>query len=121
MVSISINVTQLKCACLNPEWRQRWIQGENPPVFSIPGKKSYKVHGQAFHQIVEKFFHALTQSSYAAKLVPVQYEELWEVMWELQAGDKVHQLLEENEDLQSVNHLVECLKSFAITWNTYRN
>ncbi len=113
MVSISINVTQLKCACLNPEWRQRWIQGENPPVFSIPGKKSYKVHGQAFHQIVEKFFHALTQSSYAAKLVPVQYEELWEVMWELQAGDKVHQLLEENEDLQSVNHLVECLKSFC--------
>lgn len=113
MASISINTTQLKCACLDLEWRQRWIEGMNPPVFSMPCKKSFKVHGQAFHQIVEKFINAMTLNSFQPDHIPTQYEELWEHMWENQAKNRVHQLLEDNEDLQSVNHLVECLKSFC--------
>lgn len=112
MVTLNINVTQLKCACQDTEWRIRWLNGENPPAFSLPSDSYFPVHGKIFHQLAEQFVNWLF-NLLPGEYVPTSYQELWDQMWDRFANLPIHHLLEENADIESVNHLVECLKSFC--------
>src|SRR5262245_12122220 len=45
-----VTVTQLKCAVLDPEWRRRWLAGEQPSTFVYSNIGNGQVFGKRFHQ-----------------------------------------------------------------------
>ncbi len=121
MAELTINVTQLKCACQDEKWRERWLRGENPPTFSLPGKSSQPVHGLRFHQIVDEFVNWLFHFPKDQKNIPFSYNDLWLTLWEQSAGTHVNQLLEGNHNPDTVAHLVKCLKTFCHNLETLQN
>lgn len=55
MADTLITVSQLKCACIDPDWRARWLRGENPPTMRFGQSGGIPVQGQIFHQLAEQF------------------------------------------------------------------
>ncbi len=106
----SINVTQLKCACLDAKWREHWLRGENPKTsfFAPPG--SIPVHGTLFHKIAEEYVGWLTSAKEAAKLA--DEDALWHEMYEQFAQEKLAKLLE-SQKIDSAYHLGQCLRAFC--------
>lgn len=113
MAELNINVTQLKCACQNDEWRDRWLREENPPTFSIPNKTILPVHGSRFHKIADQFVEWLIQIPKDEKNIPITYADLWHPLWDHFAAEHINQLLGNNQDPDTVYHLVNCLKAFC--------
>lgn len=82
MEVVSITVSELKCACLDPEWRRRWLAGEKPPTqhFAPPG--THAVGGVLFHRLVEQFVSWLAGAENAATATLLATEaELWAMMY----------------------------------------
>jgi S-DNA-T family DNA segregation ATPase FtsK/SpoIIIE len=75
MEVVSISVSELKCACLDAEWRQRWLAGQKPSTqhFAPPGTDA--VGGSLFHSLVERFVAWL--ASTPATAVLAKESELW--------------------------------------------
>ncbi len=55
MEVVAITVSQLKCACVDPEWKQRWLAGRNPSTRHCAPPGTEAVGGVLFHEIVDKF------------------------------------------------------------------
>jgi hypothetical protein len=56
----SITVSELKHACLNEDWKNRWLVGENPPTTPPYPPDSIAVYGTRFHIMVKKFLDWLS-------------------------------------------------------------
>ena len=109
-----ITVSQLKCACLDPEWRARWRRGENPPtlVISASGKRSeFPVQGVVFHQLAEQFTAWLSGESKAARSI-ASADALWAALYERFARPKLDELAAAGK-LPSAQHLSQALRSFC--------
>ena len=63
----SITVTELTCACLDEQWRRRWLKGEKPSTrsFSPPGE--LPAYGSVFHRLVDRFVRWLLGSRKSTK------------------------------------------------------
>ncbi|MBF0226910.1 MAG: PD-(D/E)XK nuclease family protein [Desulfobacterales bacterium] len=109
-----INVSQLRNACIDAEWRKKWINGENPPTMLFSSNFSNPVHGSIFHKIAEEYVNWLISpknKKIALKLN--NQDELWHEMYERFAEKKFNQLLR-NRHIESSYHLAKCLRVFCL-------
>jgi len=70
-----INVTQLKYACLDAEWREQWLRGENPPTRFFAPTGISPAYGTLFHKLAEDYTGWLVTSEKAATLADA--DSLW--------------------------------------------
>jgi RecB family exonuclease len=60
MAHHSITATELTCAVLDPDWRDRWLRGENPSTRSLAPGGAPRTMGVQFHKEAEKLVGWLT-------------------------------------------------------------
>ncbi|MFH1138857.1 MAG: DNA translocase FtsK [Pseudomonadota bacterium] len=113
MAVTRITVTELKCACLDPSWRAKWLRGEKPPTISFD-LRGEPVHGRVFHQAAEEFVNLLTVDKQVAKTARrASGEGLWHLLYERLAEDRANELIAAGNSLESVYHVVKCLRTFC--------
>jgi len=113
MAIININVSQLKCACLDESWRKDFKNGKNPSTFCAAPPGCIPVYGTKFHKIVEQFTRWLTSGTQSKLGFGAHKEnELWQEMYDRFANKTLTKLLEAYK-IDSAYHLGECLKSFC--------
>jgi DNA segregation ATPase FtsK/SpoIIIE, S-DNA-T family len=107
----SITVTELTCACLDDEWRRRFLKGEKPSTrsFSPPGE--LPVYGSVFHRLVDNFVSWLTGSKRKAASLE-DASNLWHELYERFAAGNLERISKKGS-LDSAYHLSEALKSFC--------
>lgn len=107
----SITVTELTCACLDDEWRRRFLKGEKPSTrsFSPPGE--LPVYGSVFHRLVDDFVSWLTGSKRKAASLE-DASDLWQELYERFAAGNLERISKKGS-LDSAYHLSEALKSFC--------
>lgn len=107
---LCISVTELKCACLDPAWRKRWMAGEKPDTRSYAGSGNIPVNGALFHQIVETFVGWLaSDDDHAPGLTS---ESLWREMYERFAESRIAGIFEKGQ-VDPGYHLTQALKAFC--------
>ncbi|MCP4755116.1 MAG: cell division protein FtsK [Proteobacteria bacterium] len=108
-----ITVSELICACLDQEWRQRWLKGEKPSTRIFPPSGTPTVFGTLFHLIVEDYVGWLTLAR--NKRIAGRLEcagDIWNEMYGRFAGEKLAALLEDGK-IDPAYHLGQALKSFC--------
>jgi S-DNA-T family DNA segregation ATPase FtsK/SpoIIIE len=77
-----ITVTQLKCAVLDPEWRRRWLAGEEPGTLSLPPAGTGRVFGTRFHQETERLARWLTNPQHLCEGAKIETGAgLLDILW----------------------------------------
>jgi RecB family exonuclease len=77
-----VTVTQLKCAVLDPEWRRRWLAGEQPNTFVYSNIGNGQVFGTRFHQETERLAKWLTNPKHLAEgAAIVSVQGLLDILW----------------------------------------
>jgi S-DNA-T family DNA segregation ATPase FtsK/SpoIIIE len=111
MADILITVSQLKCACLDREWRQRWLRGENPPTMRFGEQGGIPVQGQLFHQLAEQFTEWLENTpEIAAGLADAN--SLWAQLYDEFAKPRLDELIAAGR-VPSAHHLSQALRAFC--------
>lgn len=108
---VSITVTELTCACLDDQWRRRWLKGERPSTRSFAPPGGLPVYGTLFHRVADGFVGWLTASkrkSVSLKEAP----ELWHELYERFAAADLERISKKGS-LDSAYHLSEALKTFC--------
>lgn len=78
-----ITVTQLKCAVLDPEWRRRWLAGEQPATMTLAPSSAGRVFGTRFHLETERLARWLTNSQHLKEASKIDTAEgLLDVLWQ---------------------------------------
>lgn len=106
-----MNVTQLKHAVLDDEYRQALLNGEDPrtPFTGTPAG-SIPVQGNRFHSIARKFVDWLVVDPDADALNSA--DVLWEVMHDRFAAQDLAVLATKNKAASAL-HLMACLRSLC--------
>ncbi|MEA3209100.1 MAG: segregation ATPase FtsK/SpoIIIE, family [Chthoniobacter sp.] len=104
-----ITVSQLKCACLDEDWRRRWLRGEKPPTRSFAPAGGVPVQGTLFHQLAETFTDWLETEQGPALREP---ETLWVQLYDRFARVKLDELIAAGR-LPSAHHLSQALRAFC--------
>src|SRR6266853_1738033 len=112
MASRLITVSQLKCACLSPEWRERWLRGERPPTLIFPRSPAVPVQGTLFHQLADQFAEWLTAAGKKRRAALADADALWAQMYEEIARVKLDELIAAGK-LPSAHHLSQALRAFC--------
>jgi RecB family exonuclease len=77
-----VTVTQLKCAVLDPEWRRRWLAGEQPSTFVYSNIGNGQVFGKRFHQETERLAKWLTNPKHLAEGAAIDTGQgLLDILW----------------------------------------
>jgi DNA segregation ATPase FtsK/SpoIIIE, S-DNA-T family len=77
-----ITVSQLKHACLSPDWLKSWLVNPGIPLPLPTFGQAEGVPGKMFHDLTCKFSKWLTGSQRAAKGADLRsYDELWDAFW----------------------------------------
>jgi S-DNA-T family DNA segregation ATPase FtsK/SpoIIIE len=107
----SLTVTELKCACLDPEWRRRWLRGRRPSTrsFALPGEPV--AYGTVFHRIADQFVCWLLASKKKAISLK-DASGLWGELYERLAARELERIARKG-NLDSALHLSEALKAFS--------
>lgn len=109
-----ITVTQLKCACLDSDWRAAWLRGENPATLLFSGRAGVPVQGALFHQLADQFTNWLVAPAEKRKTAALSSgEALWEQLYERFARGRLDELIAEGK-LPSAHHLSQALRAFSI-------
>ncbi len=108
----SITVSQLKWACLDPEWRRRWIGGGNPSTRSFGPAGDVPVQGDRFHRITDRFVARLTGADGPRRPPSASPAELWRAMYEGFAVEEINALLRYRK-IESAYHLSQALRAFC--------
>jgi len=118
MADLLITVSQLKCACLDRDWRRRWLRGENPPTMRFGEKGGFPVQGQLFHQLAEQFTEWLENTpDIAASLNDVN--SLWAHLYDDFAKNRLDELIAAGR-VPSAAHLSQALRAFCARLITMR-
>lgn len=105
-----INVSQLKLACLDPAWRKKWIDGENPSTNVFAPAGAAPVYGKLFHAKVNRFLEWLTSDPIALRLKTA--DQVWDAFYERFAEEPLTRLSMEGK-LEDAHLLGENFKSFS--------
>jgi len=108
----SITVTQLKCACLDEEWRRQWLEGKKPSTKSFTPPGELPVYGLLFHQIVESFIDWLVESGRTQVALLKEGAELWNELYERFAVGDLERMSKRGS-LDSAYHLSQALRFFC--------
>ncbi|NOZ11232.1 MAG: cell division protein FtsK [Gammaproteobacteria bacterium] len=115
MAALKLSVTQLKCAVVDPQWRQRWLSGENPPTMQwAPPGNGPPVKGKLFHKLVEDFTHWLChgRDKKAARDLATP-EALWHECYDRFVEVELTKLVKANR-VESAHHLSQCLQVYCV-------
>ena len=111
MADLLITVSQLKCACVDRDWRRRWLRGENPPTLRFEGQGGISVQGQLFHQLAEQFTEWLENTpDIAASLADAN--SLWARLYDGFAKPRLDELTAAGR-VPSAHHLSQALRAFC--------
>ena len=111
MADLLITVSQLKCACVDREWRRRWLRGENPPTMRFGEQGGIPVQGQLFHQLAEQFTEWLENTpGVAVDLTDVK--AIWTQLYDRFAEPRLDELIAAGR-LPSAHHLSQALRAFC--------
>jgi hypothetical protein len=108
MDPISLSVTQLSRASVDPGWLEQWIRGEDPSVhvFAPPG--TVTAHGTQFHKFACKTVKQLLD----APSTPPEPDRLFELLLDAGASPLLDALLDEGQ-VDSAAQLTDALHFFA--------
>src|SRR5918999_398367 len=116
----TINVSELRCACLDEQWRRRWLAGEKPPTatFSPPGTPP--VYGSEFHTLAERFVKWLT--SPASRVESSRLKSPEEIFRALSThfADKVLGGILARGEIDSAAALADALHNFSLRLSQLR-
>lgn len=117
----SITVSELKHACLDNDWKDRWLAGGNPPTAPQHSPDSIAVYGTRFHNIVKKFLNWLSMPENKNTTLNLQDAySIWNEMYSWFAESEINELLNRNR-LESAYYLSKALKAFCNCTFTLRN
>lgn len=105
-----ITVSQLRAACLDADWRQRWRAGLNPPVPMKPNASEFPVQGPLFHTLARRFTDWLTTDAIADTVQ--SGADLWKELYDRFAVAELDRLLAEGK-IPSAHHLSRALEAFC--------
>jgi hypothetical protein len=116
----TINVSELRCACLDEQWRRRWLAGEKPPTatFSPPGTPP--VYGTEFHTLAKKFVKWLV--SPASRVESSRLKSPEDIFRALSTrfADKVLAGILERGEIDSAALLIDALHHFSLRLSQLR-
>ena len=109
-----LSVTELKCAVLDPEFRQRLIAGERPPIpWCGPSNGGAPVKGALFHRIVDEFTRWLSSAGSRSPTADLGTADgLWQALYDRFAEADLTELLKAGQ-AESALHLRDCLQAFC--------
>jgi S-DNA-T family DNA segregation ATPase FtsK/SpoIIIE len=107
-----ITVSQLRAACLDPKWRERWLRGENPAGAPPRGRGPFPVQGTLFHQLAEAFTEWLAGDRVAAPLAEADGLRLWKELYDRFAVEHINKLVADGA-LPSAHHLSRALENLC--------
>ncbi|MHA3771537.1 DNA translocase FtsK [Verrucomicrobiota bacterium sgz303538] len=108
-----ISVVRLRCAVVDPEWRARWLRGEDPPTLSFAPEGSVPVQGGIFHQLAHDFTEWLAGDVPAPEAACLaETDELWAALYDHFARKRLDELISKGL-LPSAHHLSQALRSFC--------
>jgi S-DNA-T family DNA segregation ATPase FtsK/SpoIIIE len=115
----SITVTELTCACLDDQWRRRWLKGKKPSTrsFSPPGE--LLAYGSLFHRLADRFLRWLLGSKKRASSLH-EPAELWHELYERFAAAELERTSRKGY-IDSAYHLSEALKAFCARISAMRS
>jgi S-DNA-T family DNA segregation ATPase FtsK/SpoIIIE len=108
---VSITVTQLTCACLDAQWRRRWLKGERPTTRSFAPPGGLPVYGALFHRLADAFVGWLADSRRKTRALK-EPPDLWHELYERFAIGELDRISRKG-NLESAYHLSEALKAFC--------
>jgi S-DNA-T family DNA segregation ATPase FtsK/SpoIIIE len=111
MADLLITVSQLKCACVDRDWRRRWLRGENPPTMRFGETGSFPVQGQLFHQLAEQFTEWLEKTPGVAVGL-TDAASLWARLYDEFAKRRLDELIAAGK-VPSAYHLSQALRAFC--------
>lgn len=111
MAVLSLSVSELKCACLDADWRARFLRGERPSTrhFGPPGTAA--VGGAAFHALAEHFLSFLTGLLSESRGLATE-TELWGELYRRFAERELDRLLTADK-VETALHLSTALQAFC--------
>jgi S-DNA-T family DNA segregation ATPase FtsK/SpoIIIE len=111
MLMASLTVSELKCACLDPAWRRRWLLGQRPSTRSVAPPGEPVAYGAVFHRIADQFVGWLVESKKKAAALK-DAAGLWGELYERLAAGALERIARKGH-LDSAWHLSEALKAFC--------
>ena len=116
MATLTITVTNLKRAVLDPAWRARWAAGERqaPPEPPLPGESAGPpVMGSEFHHLAEEFTAWLTDRVNLLSTMDLTGGlELWHALYDHLARERLEEWLG-GPRAAGVARLGDCLRAFC--------
>lgn len=110
----TISVSELRCACLDEQWRWRWLAGEKPPTASFSPPGTPPVYGRTFHALAEKFVKWLiSPASHAESSTLKSPEDIFSAL-STRFADKVLSGILEREEINSAAALADALHYFSL-------
>ncbi len=106
-----ITVSELKCACLDPAWRARWLAGERPPTQLHLGHGGVKTYSVVFHRLAEVFVGWLCDPINGAASLE-SGEALWQALFDRFASDELTKLLRANQ-VPASHRFKQSLRAFC--------
>jgi hypothetical protein len=116
-----ITVTQLKCAVLDPAWRERWLAGEKPStmVFSPSGAGTSSESGNGitfgtkFHQETDRLAKWLTSPGQLATAAAIDSsDDILQFLWRSSLQDFTDKLLSKGKGPAAIA-LTERMRSYC--------
>src|SRR5689334_719923 len=108
MDPVHLSVSELCRASVDPAWRQRWIEGDDPRTQVFAPAGSVAVHGTKFHKYAAQLIRRLRQEP---ALAPDE-DGLFLLLLEAGAEELLDSLIEKGE-VDSAAHLTKALHCFA--------
>jgi S-DNA-T family DNA segregation ATPase FtsK/SpoIIIE len=108
-----ITVSELRCAVLDPDWRRRWLAGENPPTFGFQRGGSTPVHGALFHELASDFTGWLIAGGGQGERAGLAgAEALWAELHDRFAATQLHELAWKGAGASAIR-LAHSLRAFC--------
>jgi DNA segregation ATPase FtsK/SpoIIIE, S-DNA-T family len=108
-----ITVSQLKHACLNPDWLSSWIRDPTVPLPLPKFSQRDGAPGKIFHDLTWRFSKWLTASKTAKEAAGLRsYEELWEILWERFGKKEIIDLISAKKP-ETAERLTQALRAWC--------
>ncbi len=110
----SISVSQLRCACLDPDWLARWLRGENPSTMGFAPPGTPAVYGLEFHALTRKMVEWLVHPSSAGAAGRLREEsQFFAALNRLGAEEILNRILDSGQ-VDSAAALIDALHNFCL-------